>query len=120
MGEILQFVPKPKTESLEETAQRAISMFDKFKNNVSENFMNVPVNTLKEPRKDGWQTYLILHLVKIGFSSAEELTALSDDELCRVTTEESERIRLLQFALMRKFFHSSMLPSVVPKIEIIK
>lgn len=120
MGEILQFVPKPKVESLEVLGPRLIDMIERLKNNVANNFMNVINDALTEPRRDGWQTYLILHLSKIGFGSEEQLTALSDDELCQVATEESDRIRLLQYAFMRRNYHEGILPSNIPKIEIIK
>lgn len=117
MGKVIQFVKKEKTESTEELIERAIGMFERFKNNISNNFLNVPKVMIEEPRKEGWQTYLILHLNKIGYSTPDALNVMSDDTLVEAMIEDAERIRLLQWTFMRKHFDDSILPSTVPKIK---
>lgn len=118
MDNIIAFPEKKKpTESTEALFTRAINLIDKFQSNVCANFLNIPSVTLSEPRREGWQTYLINHLSKIGYASSEDLVKLTDNELVEKTTEDAARIRLLQFSFMRKHFDESLLPDNIERIK---
>lgn len=118
MGNVIEFKPKKKTESIEALGNKLIGMINQYTSNITSRFLTVPEDTLSKSHDNvAWRVSLITHLNKIGYGNSELLNALSDEALKEEVTDNRERIRLLQFSFMRQHFNDSLLPDYVPRIK---